>query len=168
MIEELAGHPITDYGNSLQIMGVIIGNGEETMGVFLPDEFNHMIMLPRLEWTLEEWQAWLKQSDNPQLAIYSDETRRIVKAIVQKNKRMVEEGIRWRVFKRDNYTCRYCHQSDRPMTVDHYIPQDLGGETTEENLRTSCRPCNKEKGNMTPEQWENRLAGKKGIHVGTP
>lgn len=31
-------------------------------------------------------------------------------------------------------------------TVDHVIPRSLGGETTIENLVTSCSPCNNKKG----------------------
>jgi 5-methylcytosine-specific restriction endonuclease McrA len=62
--------------------------------------------------------------------------------------------LRNKVFERDNFTCRYCGSDDYPrgwLVVDHVIPAP-DGPTVEENLVTACRPCNKRKGDRTPEQ----------------
>lgn len=62
--------------------------------------------------------------------------------------------LRNRVFERDNFTCRYCGKSDYPrgwLVADHVIPSP-DGPTTEDNLVTACRGCNKRKGGRTPEQ----------------
>ena len=59
--------------------------------------------------------------------------------------------LRQRVFERDNFTCRYCGTADSPrewLIAEHVVPD---GPTTEENLVTSCRSCNKLKGGRTPE-----------------
>jgi 5-methylcytosine-specific restriction endonuclease McrA len=60
--------------------------------------------------------------------------------------------LRTKVFERDDFTCRYCGVTDYPrdwLVLEHVIPD---GPTAEENLVTACRPCNKRKGGMTPEQ----------------
>ena len=101
----------------------------------------------------QEWKTFLKQSDNPNLVI-TDEARKIVKAIVSKNSRQVQESFRWSIFRRDNYTCQYCGTTDRPLTIDEYLCQALGGPINEENCKSACRPCNKAKGHMTPDEWE--------------
>lgn len=54
--------------------------------------------------------------------------------------------------------CAYC---DVPVglrrgTVDHYIPQALGGTNQAGNLRWACKPCNQAKADMPPEEWELR------------
>ena len=59
--------------------------------------------------------------------------------------------LRQRVFERDAFTCRYCGTTDSPrewLVAEHVQPD---GPTTEENLVTACRSCNKLKGGRTPE-----------------
>src|ERR1019366_2715175 len=100
--------------------------------------------------TTEQWEAWLKQSDDPIMKIYgTGDLAHVVKAIVRKSERQIDQAIVWQVYARDNYTCVYCHKTGIPMTVDHYLAQALGGITTLSNLLTSCRKCNKLKRNMT-------------------
>ena len=60
--------------------------------------------------------------------------------------------LRNRIFTRDGYTCRYCGKSDYNrdwLVLEHVIPD---GPSTDENLVTACRPCNKIKGGRTPEE----------------
>ena len=56
-----------------------------------------------------------------------------------------------RVFKRDNYECVYCG-SKKSLTIDHVIPKSKGGDNSWNNLVTCCSPCNRIKGDKTPEQ----------------
>lgn len=54
-------------------------------------------------------------------------------------------GLRFDVFVRDEFRCRYCGRSvdDRiVLHVDHVIPRSQGGPTTLENLVTACSDCN--------------------------
>jgi len=50
----------------------------------------------------------------------------------------------------DGHLCAYSQTSientGQPLTVDHIIPQSLGGETVFENLCFACRRCNEAKG----------------------
>ena len=49
----------------------------------------------------------------------------------------------------DNYTCQYCGQQSRDLTMDHVAPKRLGGKSTWENLVCCCRKCNTKKGDKT-------------------
>jgi hypothetical protein len=59
---------------------------------------------------------------------------------------MVSNSIREIIAERAKYLCEYCHSpefinTDR-FTVDHLIPQSLGGSDEIENLALCCRRCN--------------------------
>ncbi len=60
--------------------------------------------------------------------------------------------MRFRVLKRDNFSCRACGASPALMPglslhVDHVKAWSAGGETVDENLQTLCEPCNLGKSN---------------------
>ena len=59
----------------------------------------------------------------------------------------------WEVFRRDNYTCRYCGNKQVPMTVDHVVLWEEGGPSIVKNLICSCKKCNNTRGNMQYEDW---------------
>ena len=56
---------------------------------------------------------------------------------------------RFEIFKRDNFTCRYCgrHAPDVELEVDHVVPVAKGGTNEFFNLVTSCYECNHGKSN---------------------
>jgi 5-methylcytosine-specific restriction endonuclease McrA len=58
------------------------------------------------------------------------------------------------LFKRDTYLCMYCGESfyRQDLSRDHVTPISLGGEDTWNNVVTSCKRCNNQKANYTPEQ----------------
>ncbi|HDI52101.1 HNH endonuclease [candidate division KSB1 bacterium] len=56
------------------------------------------------------------------------------------------------ILKRDHYRCQYCGRDDKPLTIDHVIPKERGGQDVWENLVAACTDCNNRKGNRTPEQ----------------
>jgi 5-methylcytosine-specific restriction endonuclease McrA len=61
--------------------------------------------------------------------------------------------LRFRVMKRDDFSCRACGASPalKPgllLHVDHIEPWSRGGETVEENLQTLCEACNLGKNNV--------------------
>lgn len=64
------------------------------------------------------------------------------------------------IIKRDNHQCQYCGHRNGPVTIDHVIPRDRGGEDTWENLVCACVRCNNKKGNRTPEEAKMKLARK--------
>jgi hypothetical protein len=59
----------------------------------------------------------------------------------------VSTRTRFEIFKRDNFTCRYCgHTSpDVVLEIDHVVPVCEGGTDDAINLVTSCWSCNRGK-----------------------
>lgn len=59
----------------------------------------------------------------------------------------VSKRIRFEIFKRDSFTCRYCGKGSPKVVleVDHIIPRCEGGTDDEMNLITSCFDCNRGK-----------------------
>ncbi len=57
---------------------------------------------------------------------------------------------RFRILRRDNYTCQYCGRKapEVVLQVDHVEAKSKGGKYVEENLITSCRDCNIGKSNI--------------------
>lgn len=66
------------------------------------------------------------------------------------------------VYRRDDYRCQYCGvtKGDAILTFDHVIPRSRGGDTSWENIVTSCARCNRRKGDRTPAEAEMKLANK--------
>jgi len=70
-----------------------------------------------------------------------------------RTKREVNDRLRFRIMRRDNFKCQCCGRSPALdpkiiLHVDHITPWSKGGETTFENLRTLCSNCNIGKGNL--------------------
>jgi 5-methylcytosine-specific restriction endonuclease McrA len=77
--------------------------------------------------------------------------------------------VRWRegpvkfsrknIYVRDQGLCQYCGKSLRrqEITYDHIIPKSQGGDTSWENVVTSCIDCNSRKGGKTPRQAGMKL-----------
>ena len=61
------------------------------------------------------------------------------------------------ILKRDNHTCQYCGIRSVPMTIDHIIPRQKGGEDSWYNLVAACVTCNTRKGNRTPKGAQMKL-----------
>lgn len=64
----------------------------------------------------------------------------------------VTKRTRFEVLRRDNYTCRYCHATNKELTIDHVIPQALGGTDDPDNLVACCRDCNNGKTSINPDE----------------
>ena len=159
---------LEDLGDTWQLSGIVIGNGHDNLIMVTPDgiiDRGNFLYAEIWEPTILELEAWLKQSDDPVMKLYHDEDSKIVKAVVRKATRQLDQGVVWACYARDNYTCVYCGTSGVPLTYDHYLAQAFGGQTTMENGRTSCRKCNKLKGHMTITQWKS-YAKMKGLNDG--
>lgn len=67
-------------------------------------------------------------------------------------------ALRVNLCNRADGRCEYCRrQVGMKGTVDHYLPQALGGTNAQTNLRWACVACNNLKADMTPEEWEQRM-----------
>ncbi len=61
------------------------------------------------------------------------------------------------IFRRDQNSCQYCGRVTNNLTIDHVVPRHLGGETSWENLVTSCSACNHRKGGRTLKEANMQL-----------
>ena len=68
---------------------------------------------------------------------------------------------RTNILARDRHRCQYCGSSPpiRELTIDHVLPRSRGGRTTWDNVATACGPCNRRKGNRTPNEAGMPLIG---------
>jgi 5-methylcytosine-specific restriction endonuclease McrA len=66
------------------------------------------------------------------------------------------------VMARDSYTCQYCgaQPGKAQLTIDHVVPRSKGGGTTWDNVVAACAPCNRRKGNRSPEAANMMLQSK--------
>lgn len=66
------------------------------------------------------------------------------------------------IFLRDGYACQYCgaQPGKDHLTIDHILPRSRGGRTDWENVVTACAPCNRKKGNRTPDEARMALLQK--------
>ena len=65
----------------------------------------------------------------------------------------VKGRLRFEILRRDNHTCRYCGATspDVKLTVDHVVPESLGGSDDPSNLVTACTSCNAGKASIAPD-----------------
>jgi 5-methylcytosine-specific restriction endonuclease McrA len=100
----------------------------------------------------------LKSGENPIIAGYQTFVRPVIIRLLNYVRYRVKnlKINRNRIFKRDNHQCVYCG-SKRNLTIDHVVPKSKGGNNTWTNLVTCCSPCNRKKGDKTPEQANMKL-----------
>ena len=88
-------------------------------------------------------------NENDSSVITTKESRNIT----QKTSRDPSLRLRFKVLKRDNFTCVQCGASPAKdqtveLHVDHIKPWSRGGETIDSNLQTLCLKCNLGKSNL--------------------
>lgn len=66
------------------------------------------------------------------------------------SKTYVPVALRRNITELSRHRCGYCLRTEElmgmPMTIEHIIPEALGGTTTEDNLWLACPSCNQFKG----------------------
>lgn len=169
---------LNKFGNTVQLVGgVWAGDGEMYLCLF-PEEHGDVLSedgkgaafhpgKDGSSWTGDdglsvnvlnmdpgEWERFLRQTDIMEVEILAKaRDGSLVKAVARKSSRQIEQNVSWRVFKRDGYACRYCGKDDVPLTVDHLVRWEEAGPSTEANLLSSCRKCNRTRGDMPYEVW---------------
>jgi len=137
---------LLSWGNEITIKGLLMeGKNEEVYLVNLPME-KIKGKLIAVNPSAEEWYALQDQLDK--CNIEGEEGM-----ILRKGQRQIEQKISWEVYRRDKYKCRYCGIDNVPLTVDHIITWESGGASHVNNLVTSCKKCNKKRGNLDYGSW---------------
>jgi hypothetical protein len=140
-------------GNEVTLTGAVwSGNGQMLVCLFPDAEDDAELSVLRMG--TEEWKALIRQSDLLETeALVKGADGKLKKAIVRKSERNIEQGVSWNVFRRDECRCRYCGSDTVPLTVDHLVLWEDGGPSTEANLVSACRKCNKRRGNTQYADW---------------
>jgi hypothetical protein len=145
--------PLSKVGTSVQLTGgVWSGDGRHYLVMFPEEEqyFDYDIVLA----DTEDWKKLLRQSDLMEVEVLEKrEDGKLYKGIARKCQRHIDQKVSWHVFKRDGYACRYCGRDDVPLTVDHLVLWENGGPSTEANLVSACKKCNKTRGNTSYADW---------------
>lgn len=145
-----------DIGNEIQIIGTIWGGKGMSFITPAPNSIETFENIHLMRLTLPEWEQLLRQADLMETEmLLKDETGKLVKTIFRKTQRQIDSALQWFVFKRDEYSCRYCGRSGIPLTVDHIDLWELGGATIIDNLISACKKCNKDRGRMSYVDWIN-------------
>lgn len=73
---------------------------------------------------------------------------------------MSNNGSKWcwpatrlALYHRDGFACVYCTETERPLTLDHVVPVELGGSHAPSNVVTACVRCNSAKQAKTMRSW---------------
>ncbi len=143
---------LKEVGFNIQMAGMLLADRDKMYVVTFPYEGIHEtkdleIIVP----TVKEFKDLIKQMDIQELVLHGDDKNR--KTVLRKSQRQIGQGVTWEVFARDNYTCRYCGITGKPMTFDHIKLWEDEGDDTVENGVCSCRKCNKTRGNMDYAEW---------------
>lgn len=83
----------------------------------------------------------------------------IVLSIYDRLPRKEVKFTRANIFLRDKFTCQYCCKTlpEKELNLDHIIPRARGGQTTWQNIVTSCITCNTRKANKLLAQSGMKL-----------
>lgn len=147
---------LTEFGNSITISGMMLSDSEKQYLLPFPEEQIDDITstdIEILDLTLEDWKTVLRQTDLLETEVLASDKNGFIKAVIRKSARQIDQKVSWEVYARDNYTCRYCGRTNIPLTVDHLILWECGGPSIHENLVTSCKKCNKARGNTEYSEW---------------
>jgi len=146
---------LMSIGNTVAMVGgVWEGNGKMFVCLFPESHSADKSKINMLRMTADQWKVFLRQADIVETEVLAKtEDGKLYKAVARKSQRAVDQKVSWNVYRRDRYTCRYCGNDECPLTVDHLVLWEEGGPSTEENLVTSCRKCNKTRGNIQYQDW---------------
>jgi hypothetical protein len=141
-------------GHSIQLTGAVYSGDGKHFICFFPDECDEDYQIVQLQMDKDDWDRFIRQTDLMETEmIAKGADGQLTKTIIRKSQRQVDQNVSWKVFKRDNYACRYCGNESTPLTVDHLVLWEEGGPTTEENLVSACRKCNRTRGNLHYDEW---------------
>jgi hypothetical protein len=137
-----------DIGSLLKIQGLVIAGEGAMATLLLPDAPMGILYSPCYELTIEEWTDFLQRSDNPELLMPG-------KAFHRKVRYEISGAVQQKVWKSDGLKCMYCGaiMGDVQLTVDHFVPLEIGGKNDTSNYLAACRRCNKNKGAQDPKEF---------------
>ena len=153
---------INEMGQEYRLAGIVFQSHEYQRTAMLPDaldaeKFNFFGNWLHKELSIEDWHQILKRSDDP-LVFQRDETGTL-KGWIRKAQNIISGEVQQKVWVRDGLRCMYCGKpiGEVLLTVDHWMPLELGGSNSPHNYLTVCRSQNKMKGSMHPRDWCEKI-----------
>ena len=143
-----------DIGSLLKIEGLVVGGGGVRTVILLPKTESSMpFSLTEHTLTLEEWSDWLQRSDVPE--IFASTDGGLTKAFHRKVRYEISGAVQQKIWLADGLKCMYCNRKmgDCQLTIDHFIPLEMGGVNGPSNYLSACRKCNKDKGGQDPKEY---------------
>jgi hypothetical protein len=145
-----------DIGSLLKIEGLVIGGEGAQAVLMLPGN----VLWGENKWpegadvftlTQDEWTDWLQRSDNPEILVNGS----LEKAFHRKVRYEISGAVQQKIWVRDGCKCMYCGATmgKAQLTIDHFVPLEMGGKNDTSNYLSACRKCNKDKGGMDPKDW---------------
>lgn len=164
-----------DVGSLLRVEGIVVGGGGSKAVLMLPGlgglTFAHTGG-PIIEMNLDDWSDFIRRSDNPEVLVGPkpngmDAT--IPKIFQRKLRYEISGAVQQKVWATDGFKCLYCgaNMGNVLLTIDHFVPLELGGANDVTNYVSSCKPCNKSKGSEDPEAWLNRMSAARMVNRST-
>ncbi len=161
------GKPVLfeDIGNTLSISGVLLqGMGLQALAL-LPSaepvqetkavggQVFPIVLAQIVQPTLEEWSELIRQSDDPMF--FELDKSGVVKAIHRKQRFAISGAVQQKIWARDDFRCMISgrRMGESPLSIDHWMPLELGGKNDETNYLSMTRKINKNKGNQHPKEW---------------
>ncbi len=144
---------IENLGHLLKISGVLIQGKGESIIVLSPSAEDIDDTAQVVRPSLEEWSEIIRASDDPKY-FELDETGTI-KAVHRKVQRAISGAVQQQIWIRDGLRCMFCGRAmgKVQLTIDHWVPLELGGSNFDNNLISCCRRDNKLKGDLHPEKF---------------
>ena len=143
-----------DIGSLIRIEGLVIGGGGRDKAILmLPGIKAPEGMYPPntklIFMDVEEWSDFIRRSDDPEILVG------LAKIFQRKIRYEISGSVQQKVWAADGFQCQYCgtKMGQSLMTIDHFIPLELGGKNEKGNYLTACKPCNKDKGSQDPKGW---------------
>jgi 5-methylcytosine-specific restriction endonuclease McrA len=68
----------------------------------------------------------------------------------------IRRSTRYAIYHRDGHACVYCEAKAAEgvvLSLDHVVPQELGGGHGPDNLVTACFDCNSAKRHLSMREW---------------
>ncbi len=144
-----------DLGNLLRISGIIFqGMGAQVIA-YLPAGDPLEVPVQEVHPTPEEWAEIIHRTDDPQeFALDPTGTTKILQ---RKAANAISGLTQQGVWARDDFTCVFCGRRmgdpNVVMSIDHWVPLELGGANDVTNYLTACTNCNKQKGSLPPQDF---------------
>lgn len=139
-----------DISSLLKIDGLVVGGGGTQAVLLLPSATDTIDEnTPVHQLSTEEWSDFIKRADQPEILMGEP------KVFVRKARWEISGAVQQKIWKADGVQCMYCGKlmGDVQLTIDHFIPLELGGANNQTNYLSACRRCNKDKGSSHPKDY---------------